>query len=183
MIYTKTGDDGSTSLVDGQRVLKCDDRVEAYGTVDELNAHIGVVAEMVKPIAADHYYADLKNVQNNLFVIQTLLATENEDVYAKLPQLPEHAVIKLEQHIDEITTQLPKINSFVIPGGSLVGAQCHVARCICRRAERCIVRLQQHSNVSNIIQQYINRLSDYLFVLSRVLVLQEGKSENLWSSQ
>ena len=182
MIYTKQGDKGETSLVGGSRVLKCDPRVETYGTVDELNSQLGVVAELVKPIQ-DKYYNQLKTIQNNLFVIQTLLATEDPTIYAKLPQLPTDATIQLEHHIDAISNLLPKNHAFVIPGGNLAGAQCHVARCVCRRAERLIVLLDQHLSVEKDILQYINRLSDYLFVLARIVIIKDQKDEIFWSSE
>lgn len=177
-VYTKTGDKGTTSLVGGTRVAKCDIRVEAYGTADELNAHVGLLAEMVK--AKDSEQFDfLKRVQYNLFVVQTLLATEKE-VPFNLPQLPEGAVAEMEQAIDRLQDQLPQLHSFVIPGGNIMSAQCHVARTVCRRAERCIVRLAQESEVQEDIQRYVNRLSDFLFVLSRYLVVSQGDEESLY---
>ncbi len=179
MIYTKTGDSGTTSLVGGTRVLKCDIRVEAYGTVDELNAHIGLLAEMVKSIDSPHYEA-LKQVQRNLFIVQTLLATEKE-VKFELPQLPADAVEDLEHRIDKLQESLPPFLSFVIPGGTMASAQCHVARTVCRRAERCIVKLRQEAEVDSRVASYVNRLSDYLFILSRELVLSQGAEESLFN--
>ena len=179
MIYTKTGDGGTTSLVGGSRVNKDDMRVEAYGTVDELNSHIGLLAEMLRPMF-EGYYNELKAVQRNLFTIQTLLATEDETIYARLPQLGAEEVAKLEQQIDAITDQLPKLHSFVIAGGNLAGAQCHVCRTVCRRAERRIVTLSHGVKLDETIQRYINRLSDYLFVLARQAVVMDGKTEDLY---
>lgn len=178
MIYTKTGDGGTTSLVGGTRVSKCHPRVEAYGTVDELNAHIGLLAEMIKDIDSRQFDL-LKEVQQRLFVVQTLLATEKE-VPFQLPQLPDTAVDDIEHQIDELQAQLPPFRSFVMPGGTLPSAQCHVARTVCRRAERCIVKLSEQSPVDNRIARYINRLSDYLFVLSRHLVISQGAEESLF---
>lgn len=178
MIYTKTGDGGTTSLVGGTRVSKCHPRVEAYGTVDELNAHIGLLAEMIRDIDSRQFDL-LKEVQQRLFVVQTLLATEKE-VPFQLPQLPDTAVDDIEYHIDELQAQLPPFRSFVMPGGTLPSAQCHVARTVCRRAERCIVKLSEQSPVDNRIARYINRLSDYLFVLSRHLVISQGAEESLF---
>ena len=180
MIYTKTGDRGTTSLVGGSRVNKDDHRVEAYGTVDELNSHIGLLAEMMRPLGGG-YYDELKAVQHNLFALQTLLATEDETIYARLPQLPEEEVELLERQIDTISDLLPKLQNFVIAGGNLTGAQCHVCRTVCRRAERCTVTLARESKVDEIILRYLNRLSDYLFVLSRLAVVSEGLSEDLYS--
>ena len=178
MIYTKTGDGGTTSLVGGTRVSKCHPRVEAYGTVDELNAHIGLLAEMIRDIDSRQFDL-LKEVQQRLFVVQTLLATEKE-VPFQLPQLPDTAVDAIEHQIDELQAQLPPFRSFVMPGGTLPSAQCHVARTVCRRAERCIVKLSEQSPVDNRIARYINRLSDYLFVLSRHLVISQGAEESLF---
>lgn len=180
MIYTKTGDNGTTSLVGGTRVSKCDPQVEAYGTVDELNAHIGLLAEMLRPENSS-WLPILKEIQNNLFIIQTLLATEPDCKY-QLPPLPDGAVKGLEQHIDQLQESLPKLHSFVIPGGTLAGAQCHVARTVCRRAERRIVQMTETVTVVPEIRHYINRLSDFLFVLSRHLVVAAGAEELLYNS-
>ena len=177
MIYTKIGDDGTTSLIGGKRVPKCCPRVEAYGTVDELNAHIGLLAEMVQSVA-EPQYAILKQARRDLFVVQTLLAVEGE-VGFTLPQLPTQAVEQMEGNIDALQSQLPQLRSFVIPGGSLPSAQCHVARTVCRRAERCIVLLASQAEVPETISCYINRLSDYLFVLSRWLLVSQGVEESL----
>ena len=191
MIYTKTGDKGTTSLVGGRRVKKCDQRVEAYGTVDELNSHIGMLAEMMREQARDLDVAfdvreqfedgckQLKWTQNQLFVIQTLLATEEEETRNKLPQLSESATGELEQWIDTMDARLPKLNSFVIAGGSIAAAQAHIARTVCRRAEREIVRLDDDET----IMKFINRLSDYLFVISRYTLLLENKREIFWSAE
>ena len=198
MIYTQTGDAGTTSLVGGTRVAKDDKRVEAYGTVDELNSHIGLLAEMLRngtraalpaktvgtPSERQRsgYYDELKAVQKNLFDIQTLLATEDETIYARLPQLQMEEVDLLERQIDTISDRLPKLHNFVIAGGNIEGAQAHVCRTVCRRAERIIVALAHEVNVDQVILRYINRLSDYLFVLARAVVLADGKAEDLYIS-
>ncbi len=179
MIYTKTGDGGTTSLVGGGRVNKDDARVEAYGTVDELNSHIGLLAEMMRERQGG-YYDELKAVQHNLFTLQTLLATEDETIYARLPQLDEEEVEILERQIDTITDQLPKLHNFVIAGGNLAGAQCHVCRTVCRRAERRTVSLARQTKIDDTILRYLNRLSDYLFVLARQAVVMDGKTEDLY---
>lgn len=181
MIYTKTGDGGTTSLVGGSRVSKDNVRVEAYGTVDELNSHIGLLAELMRPLAGG-YYDELKAVQHNLFTLQTLLATEDEAIYSRLPQLQEEEVEMLERQIDTISDQLPKLQNFVIAGGTTVGAQCHVCRTVCRRAERCVVTLAREAKVDDILLRYLNRLSDYLFVLARRSVVMTGKEEDLYIS-
>ena len=181
MIYTKTGDRGTTSLVGGSRVSKDDVRVEAYGTVDELNSHIGLLAEMFRSQQGG-YYDELKSVQHNLFTIQTLLATEDAQLYARLPQLQEDEVEMLERQIDTITDRLPQLHNFIIAGGNMTGAQCHVARTVCRRAERCVVALSHQSPVDDVLLRYLNRLSDYLFVLARRAVVADGKQEDLYIS-
>ncbi len=178
MIYTKTGDKGTTSLVGGTRVLKCDDRVEAYGTVDELNAHVGLLAELIRQDDPE-YYAFLKQVQHNLFIVQTLLATEKELPY-ELPKLSDTAVGELEQAIDHLQESLPKFRHFIIPGGNVASTQCHVCRTVCRRAERCIVRLAQQHPVAEDVCRYVNRLSDFLFILSRHLVVARGQEESFF---
>lgn len=173
MIYTKTGDEGTTSLVGGTRVLKCDVRVEAYGTADELNSHIGLLAaEVDDPALRD----ELTDIQRTLFDIQTLLATEREVPFA-LPQVTAEKVAGLEARIDAMQAQLPQLHSFVLPGGSIAAAQCHVARTVCRRAERCMVALARKSSVEPVLMCYVNRLSDYLFVLSRLLLHRAGCPE------
>lgn len=179
MIYTKTGDKGTTSLVGGSRVSKDDARVEAYGTVDELNSHIGLLAEMMRQMEGG-YYDELKAVQHNLFTMQTLLATEDSEIYSKLPQLAEEEVEMLERQIDILTDMLPKLQNFVIAGGNMTGAQCHVCRTVCRRAERRVVTLARQAHVDDVLMRYLNRLSDYLFVLARRAVVADGKVEDLY---
>ena len=181
MIYTKTGDKGTTSLVGGTRVAKYDIRIETYGTVDELNSYLAVVAEHVMP-TSNFYYEQIKKIQRELFVVQTLLATEDEVLYAQLPQLPATAIADMEAAIDSMETTLPKLQSFVLPGGSMASAHCHVARCICRRSERLCVKLATEQTISAEICIYLNRLSDYLFLLSRMILKIEDKSEQYWHS-
>ena len=180
MIYTKTGDNGTTSLVGGRRVQKDDTRVEAYGTVDELNSHIGLLAELFKPVGGG-YTDELKAVQNILFDIQTLLATEEPNLAARMPQVGDDEVEMLERQIDAITAALPPLKSFVVAGGTELGAQCHVARCVCRRAERRAVTLAQTAAVPPEALRYLNRLSDYLFVLSRQAVIMAGAEETFYT--
>lgn len=181
MIYTKTGDGGTTSLVGGSRVPKDDKRVEAYGTVDELNSQIGLLAEMMRS-RQDGYYDELKAVQHNLFTLQTLLATEDEEIYVRLPQMSFQEVEILERQIDTISDLLPKLHNFVIAGGNMTGAQCHVCRTVCRRAERCVVAMAHEVKVDEVILRYLNRLSDYLFVLARYAVVSDCKAEDLYIS-
>lgn len=174
MIYTKTGDAGTTSLVGGSRVTKDDIRVEAYGTVDELCSQLAVTAEVMGHDVAD--YSIIKEIQRDLFTIQTLLATEDAALAARLPQLDGERVAWLEKLIDDLEASLPRLRSFVLPGGTLAGAQCHVARCVCRRAERRVVTLLRDHPESAVGQSaaYLNRLSDCLFVLGRKWTLKGG---------
>lgn len=181
MIYTKTGDGGTTSLVGGRRVDKDDPRVESYGTVDELGAHIGLLGEMVRS-NNDEIHAYLKVVQHKLFDIQTLLATEEEDIAARLPQITPDDVTDLEQHIDALNATVPQLHNFVVAGGTMAGAQAHVCRTVCRRAERRVVTLSHTTDINANLRRYLNRLSDYLFVLSRHLVTAAGEREDLYIS-
>ncbi len=186
MIYTKTGDAGTTSLIGGTRVAKCHPRVEAYGTVDELGAHVALLSEQLASIPTfDKPHALLQQVGRQLFTIQALLALEPDpphptgiDVERYSEQLTAHCSI-LEHSIDDIQASLPPFRSFVIPGGCVVAAQAHVARTVCRRAERRIVELygQYADDANPAVLSYINRLSDYLFVLSRHLVVAAGDKE------
>lgn len=186
MIYTKTGDAGTTSLIGGARVSKSHPRVEAYGSVDELCAHVALLAELMAGHASlDTYRSLLRQVQKQLFTIQTLLATEPQpacqlpfDVGEYSCSLASHCTV-LEHTIDEIQASLPPLHSFVIPGGNTMSAQCHLARTVCRRAERRIVELYtiEPLSASLSVQTYINRLSDFFFVLSRHLVVSQGDKE------
>ena len=174
-IYTKTGDKGQTSLLGGTRVSKSHQKLEAYGTVDELNSQIGMIAS----VSQDH--SDfLKNIQHKLFNIGSILATEKEVNY-KLPSIGEQDINRLEDEIDRMNEALPALKNFVLPGGSVANAQAHIARCVCRRAERRVVALDNQNY--DIIIQYLNRLSDYLFVLGRDLLRLDNKDEVVWQKR
>lgn len=179
-VYTRGGDKGTTSLVGGQRVSKSCRRLEAYGTVDELSAHLGLLAAML-PEGEDQEI--VYRIQNCLFNVCTNLATDKE----KTPLypsafLPEGEISVLEREIDAIMGMLPERQGFILPGGIREAAQAHVCRTVCRRAERCIVALSEEAVVSQEVQQYINRLSDYLFVLAKKLNFIAGKSEKTWQN-
>lgn len=176
-IYTKTGDKGQTSLIGGTRVPKHHIRIEAYGTVDELNSWTGLLRDMVNN---DHVQKILIEVQDRLFTIGSLLAADPEKSKMKLPELKEDDVKLLENEIDEMDKVLPPMKSFVLPGGHEIVSHCHIARCICRRAERCVIHLTETSPVGEIIIHYLNRLSDYLFTLSRKLSMDLGAKEVPW---
>jgi cob(I)alamin adenosyltransferase len=166
MIYTKKGDDGQTSLIGGVSLWKCDERVEAYGTVDELNSHVGLLRDTC-PFSVEK--GMLLSVQRQLFVIQSLLAAEHPEQYDFLPELPPAAVEKLETEIDRMEKVIPPFREFIVAGGHPLVSQCHVTRCVCRRAERRVVALKRREEIQPVILRYLNRLSDYLFVLARYL--------------
>ena len=178
-IYTRKGDDGHTSLIGGSRVPKYDLRIEAYGTVDELNAHLGLIRE---DLTAESFRPILKTIQDTLFVVGSLLAHDPLDTSFKPPELKQASVDLLESSIDEMNETLPELKNFVLPGGNLANARAHIARCVCRRAERRVVELQSHAPVDPLIIRYLNRLSDWLFVLSRALTYLTGATEVVWKS-
>lgn len=176
-IYTKTGDQGQTSLIGGTRVPKYHLRIESYGTVDELNSHIGLIqCQEINTNAKEV----LKEIQDRLFTIGAALAADPEKSTMKIPDLFEADITLLENEIDQMNAQLPPLKHFVLPGGSTVVSWCHIARCICRRAERLTVELQSVSEVSTMITIYLNRLSDYLFVLGRLIAKETETIENIW---
>ena len=178
-IYTRTGDKGQTHLVDGSRVAKSDLRVDSYGTVDELNSAIGLVRTEMST-AVSGLDAILEVIQNQLFNIGSLLATEKEDVLKMLPPVTPEQVRELEKHIDLMTQELPELKNFILPGGSKVSAFLHLARTICRRAERRVSELVLADPRDEISMIYLNRLSDFLFVASRWCNFKLGLSEVVW---
>lgn len=177
-IYTKTGDDGTTGLIGGTRVKKYDLRLEAYGTVDELNSYVGLIKSLYREEQIDLV---LEKVQNKLFVIGGNLASEstNEMIKRQLP-CREEDIQLLEKEMDRMTEILPPLHNFILPGGSQANAFCHVARTVCRRAERRIVELSEKEEIEPVLIKYINRLSDYLFVLSRKISFDMETAEILW---
>jgi cob(I)alamin adenosyltransferase len=163
-IYTKGGDRGETSLLGGTRVAKSHERVEAYGNLDELNSFIGLIRDQeIDP----HYRDVLIRIQENLFVAEALVAKDPDTPLRDLPVITEDDILTLEHEIDAMNEQLPPLTSFILPGGHTIVSYCHIARTVCRRAERSLIRLSRNSQVDHIIIQLINRLSDYLFVLAR----------------
>jgi len=180
-IYTRTGDDGTTGLIGGSRVKKHNIRLEAYGTIDELNSYIGLIRSMQTDLPTDKI---LEIIQNKLFVIGANLATD-ESISLIKRQLPcQKADIELlENEMDEMNTSLPELRNFILPGGCQASSFCHVARTVCRRAERHIVELSENKEVDSNLIKFINRLSDYLFVLSRKINLDQKAPEILWSPE
>ena len=175
-IYTKTGDKGETSLIGGTRLPKHHIRIEAYGDVDELNSWIGLIRD--QKIDA-HYITILLEVQDRLFTIGSLLAADPTHKM-KLPEIKEADVVLLEKEIDSMESTLPPMKSFVLPGGNTIVSYCHVSRCVCRRAERSVLRLAENEKVEELIYKYLNRLSDYLFMLSRKLAQDLNATETPW---
>ncbi|MBR1917444.1 MAG: cob(I)yrinic acid a,c-diamide adenosyltransferase [Bacteroidaceae bacterium] len=172
-IYTRTGDSGQTSLVGGKRVSKTHPRLEAYGTVDELSSHLGLLASLL----TDHHHRQtILTIQQTLFSLSAILATEPESKWQPEPLSPSHTE-KLEAEIDHLQQQLPALHAFIIPGGSQAACQAHVCRTVSRRAERRILALTKEIEVSADVLRYVNRLSDYLFVLARHLNVSKGIQE------
>lgn len=176
-IYTKTGDKGQTSLIGGVRVPKYHLRIESYGTIDELNSFIGLVKDQEM---GKHDKEVLKEIQDRLFTIGSSLASDPEKSRMKIPELRQEDVELLESEIDRMNERLPELKHFILPGGNTAVSFCHAARSICRRAERVTVHLSEQSEVNDLVIVYLNRLSDYLFVLARMLCFNHGIVENIW---
>ena len=176
-IYTKTGDSGTTSLIGGQRVPKFDERIETYGTVDELNSWLGLISD--QDIDEDTRNV-LIEIQDRLFTLESLLAKGPEANDFNLPVLAENDILFLETEIDKMNEHLPTLDSFILPRGHTIVSYCHLARTVCRRAERLAIRLKMNYHVEPLNIKYLNRLSDYLFVLSRKIAQNLGVEETLW---
>ena len=188
-IYTRTGDKGTTRLVGGQSLAKDDIRIEAYGTVDELNATIGMVraANLAEATLPESHRADLDQwlheVQQRLFDVGSDLATYIQDRWEGQPLIEAPHIEALERHIDGMNESLPPLKSFVLPGGGVISANLHLARTVCRRAERRVITLREtegEAEVGQFVIPYLNRLSDALFVASRWVAQQANESETLW---
>lgn len=176
-IYTKKGDSGTTGLIGGTRLPKHHIRIESYGTVDELNSYIGLLRDLITDNAKA---AVLLEIQDRLFTIGSHLAADPVKSKMTLPELYESDVTYLEKQIDEMDSELPPMKFFVLPGGHVTVSQCHIARCICRRAERLVSHLSESETVEPLISAYMNRLSDYLFILSRKLAHELNAVETPW---
>ena len=181
-VYTKTGDDGKTSLVGGQKVLKTNIRINAFGEIDELNSIIGISIEELKLI--DHNFDSLINtlyrIQNDLFNLGTILATKPQDMTESMPRITAHDIKVLENEIDKSNKDLPVLHSFVLPGGSKINAYLHLARTVCRRCERVCCDLYEKDKTDKIVISYLNRLSDAFFVWSRWVITVLDHDENVW---
>lgn len=183
-IYTKTGDDGTTSLIGGKRVNKYDLRLEAYGTVDELTAFIALLRDSatvrnLKSEVINDELIRLLAILDRLMVVQALLASEN-DTIKKLPQINEEDINDLEKAIDQMTLYLPKISKFTLPCGDTLVSTCHICRTICRRAERVSIHVASDGYVPSTALKYLNRLSDYLYSLARLFAIETSAMEILW---
>jgi len=178
-IYTKTGDKGKTSLIGGTKVSKADIRIDCYGTVDELNSFIGLLGDSLQD---EHSKTTLKEIQDRLFTIGASLACDpKKNTSMAIPDLNEKDIAFLETEIDAMEKVLEPLKSFVLPGGHVTVSIAHIARCVCRRAERICVHLQENeSNVEPLVVKYLNRLSDYLFVLARYVAHQLNIKEVAW---
>ncbi len=177
-IYTKTGDKGETGLIGGTRVSKSDVRIEAYGTVDELNANIGLLMSLN---VGQKEISFLQNIQNFLFSIGANLATDTEKTdYKKFSIIEEECIETLEKEIDRITSELKPLENFILPSGSETASQCHICRTVSRRAERRIVEMTNYYPVHQNLITYINRLSDYFFSLACFVLKEEKKEEICW---
>lgn len=176
-VYTKTGDKGTTALFGGARVSKSHDRIDAYGTVDELNSYIGLVRDQ----EVNHKRKEiLVEIQDRLFTIGSILATEPGNTKVKVPRLAVGDIEVLEKEIDKMEEELPPMKSFILPGGHPSVSFCHVTRCVCRRTERLVVALNDRESVDMEVIQYLNRLSDYLFVLARKMSKELDAEETPW---
>lgn len=176
-IYTKTGDKGETGLFGGARIPKDHERIEAYGTVDELNAFTGA---LIDQIPEELFSKFLKGVQEELFIIGSHLAQDPDKKGIPLPKFPDNATSRLESLIDEIDKELPTLRNFILPGGHPAVSSAHICRTVCRRAERRVVTLGANSTVPEWLVIYLNRLSDFFFMLSRYLTKYYGASERPW---
>ena len=181
-VYTKTGDDGKTSLVGGQKVLKTNIRINAFGEIDELNSIIGLSIEELKLIEYnfDSLINTLYRIQNDLFNLGTILATKPQDMTESMPRITAHDIKVLENEIDKSNKDLPVLHSFVLPGGSKINAYLHLARTVCRRCERVCCDLYEKEKIDKIVISYLNRLSDAFFVWSRWVITVLEHDENVW---
>ena len=177
-LYTRSGDNGTTSLVGGQRVKKNSMRLESYGTIDELSSFLGAVAS--DPKCNAEIKGQLREIQNELFNVGSYLATQSKDSSDNCSALDAAKLQTLEGWIDALDEQTPKISAFVLPGGCELASKAHVARTVCRRAERAIVDLADNEYVDANVIRYVNRLSDYLFILARYFNFMQGEAEIVW---
>lgn len=182
-IYTKTGDKGETSLIGGTRVPKYHERIEAYGTIDELNSYIGLIRDQS---LSEELTEVLIEIQDRLFTAESLLAADPSKEHRTLPLLKDDDILFLEKQIDQMNETLPALSNFILPGGHTTVSFCHIARCVCRRAERLTIKLVEFNPDTlqgQMVIKYLNRLSDYLFVLARRISYDTGAIETPWKAR
>ena len=180
-IYTKRGDKGETSLIGGSRVPKYDTQVEAYGTLDELNSYLGLIIDLNK--SDKHTNEILTHIQNTVFIAESRIASDSDEALAKMPTIKDQDIKILEQEIDQLSLELPPLKNFILPGGHPLASYSHIARTICRRAER--NTLEAYNTMNNTdpkVLKFINRLSDHLFTLARYFAHQFGDGDKPWQS-
>jgi len=177
-VYTRTGDKGETALASGARVPKYHPRLEAYGSADELNSCIGLIRNEIPDKTAREM---LIKIQNRVFSVSSKLAVDDPGLSSKLPGIKDHDITDLEEDMDRMLDLLPPLKNFILPGGHPMVAQCHIARTVCRRLERLMVRLSKDISIEENLIKYINRLSDYLFVLARKTAAEFGVEEIIWT--
>lgn len=191
MIYTKTGDNGTTSLVGGTRVPKYDLRVECYGTLDELNCNLGLVRDLIikkerklgkskTEVINDLNVIELLSIINTLFNAQAIVACEKDDIKKTIPTITDENIIMLEKRIDLLEKELPPMKNFILPTGYYISSHINISRTVCRRAERLLCKLNDEKGVDENVLKYINRLSDYLFILSRKFMKDKKREEIIW---
>lgn len=176
-VYTKTGDKGTTALIGGTRVAKHHLRIDSYGTVDELNSYIGLIRDQQ---INEQYKTILKEIQDRLFTVGASLASDPQKSKMVIPDLHESDIELLEKEMDKMNDELPSLRHFVLPGGHTTVSFCHLGRTVCRRAERLVVELAEDGTVNELVIKYLNRLSDYLFVLGRKLAKDLNAEEYIW---
>lgn len=191
MIYTKTGDEGTTSLVGGTRVPKYDLRVECYGTLDELNCNLGLLRDLIikkerklgkskTEVMNDLNVIELLSIINTLFNAQAIVACEKDDIKKTIPTITDENIIMLEKRIDLLEKELPPMKNFILPTGYYISSHINISRTVCRRAERLLCKLNDEKGVNENVLKYINRLSDYLFILSRKFMKDKKREEIIW---
>ncbi|MEM7373555.1 MAG: cob(I)yrinic acid a,c-diamide adenosyltransferase [Bacteroidota bacterium] len=179
-IYTKKGDQGNTSLLGGSRVPKFHLRIEAYGTIDELNSYMGLIGDQAEVV---DFLPLIRNIQHELFTLGSHLANDPQQSRFVLPDISADSILALEESIDNMNTQLPELKNFVLAGGHIANSFAHVARSVCRRAERRVVELHTQEPISTDILAFLNRLSDWLFVLARYITFRSQSAEILWQTR
>lgn len=180
-IYTKRGDEGETSLIGGSRVPKYDIQVEAYGTLDELNSYLGLIIDLNND---QQNNTTLTAIQHCLFIAESRIASDSVEALSKMPEIKEKDTLLLENEIDRLSQSIPKLKNFILPGGHQLASYCHIARTICRRAERHTLQAYHNSeSIDKNVLKYINRLSDYLFSLARYIAHKQGNGDKIWKTK